>query len=138
MTALDRLNQFERGIYYILIALFSIVIFFTVIELVILVIQAIVEVTSYRLDTHEIIDLFGFFLLILIGLELIDTIKVYMKENRIRVEAILLVAIIAISRKVILFDPFEKGIGDLPIIGVAATIIALCGGYYLIKKAGYS
>lgn len=138
MTALDRLNQFERGIYYILIALFSIVIFFTVIELVILVIQAIVEVTSYRLDTHEIIDLFGFFLLILIGLELIDTIKVYMKENRIRVEAILLVTIIAISRKVILFDPFEEGIGDMPILGVAAIIIALCSGYYLIKKAGYS
>lgn len=138
MTALDRLNQFERGIYYILIALFSIVIFFTVIELVILVIQAIVEVTSYRLDTHEIIDLFGFFLLILIGLELIDTIKVYMKENRIRVEAILLVTIIAISRKVILFDPFEEGIGDMPLLGVAAIIIALCSGYYLIKKAGYS
>ncbi len=138
MIALDRLNQFERGIYYILIALFSIVIFFTVIELVILVIQAIVEVTSYRLDTHEIIDLFGFFLLILIGLELIDTIKVYMKENRIRVEAILLVTIIAISRKVILFDPFEEGIGDMPILGVAAIIIALCSGYYLIKKAGYS
>ncbi|MDG6256243.1 MAG: phosphate-starvation-inducible PsiE family protein [Methanomicrobiaceae archaeon] len=138
MTALDRLNQFERGVYYILIALFSIVILFAVMEMAILVVQTIADVTSYRMDSEEILHLFGFLLLILIGLELLDTIKVYMQENRIHVEAILLVAIIAIARKVILFDPFEEGVGEIPIIGMAAIVIALCGGYYLIKKAGYS
>ncbi|HDR73524.1 MAG TPA: hypothetical protein ENN85_06400 [Methanoculleus sp.] len=138
MTALDRLNQFERGVYYILIALFSIVILFAVMEMAILVVQTITDVTSYRMDSEEILHLFGFLLLILIGLELLDTIKVYMQENRIHVEAILLVAIIAIARKVILFDPFEEGVGEIPIIGMAAIVIALCGGYYLIKKAGYS
>jgi uncharacterized membrane protein (DUF373 family) len=138
MNALDRLNQFERWIYYILIVLFSIVILFAVIELLVLVLQSILDTTAFRLESKEIIDLFGFFLLILIGLELLDTIKTYLQENRIHVEAILLVAIIAVSRKVILFDPFEEGVGELPIIGIAAIIFALCGGYYLIKKAGYS
>jgi uncharacterized membrane protein (DUF373 family) len=138
MNAIDRLNQFERGIYYILIVLFSIVILFAVAELVVLVVRGILDATAFRLDSEEIIDIFGFFLLILIGLELLDTIKAYLQENRIHVEAILLVAIIAIARKVILLDPFLEGIGDLPILGVAAIIFALCGGYYLIKKAGYS
>jgi uncharacterized membrane protein (DUF373 family) len=138
MTALDRLNQFERGIYYILIALFSIVILFGVAELVVQVIQGLFDATAYRLDSKEILDIFGFFLLILIGLELLDTIKTYVQENRIHVEAILLVAIIAIARKVILLDPFQEGIGEMPVLGLAAIIIALCVGYYLIKKAGYS
>jgi uncharacterized membrane protein (DUF373 family) len=138
MDILERLNQFERAVYYILITLFSIVILFAVAELVVLVIQGMIDVTAYRLDSKEIIDVFGFFLLILIGLELLDTIKAYMQENRIHVEAILLVAIIAIARKVILLDPFQEGIGELPVLGVAAIIFALCGGYYLIKKAGYS
>lgn len=138
MNALDRLNQYERGIYFILIVLFSVVILFAVAELVVLVIRGMLDATAYRLDSNEIIDIFGFFLLILIGLELLDTIKTYLQENRIHVEAILLVAIIAIARKVILLDPFVESIAELPILGVAAIIFALCGGYYLIKKAGYS
>jgi uncharacterized membrane protein (DUF373 family) len=138
MNALDRLNQFERGIYYLLIILFSIVILFGVAELVVQVVRGLFDATAYRLDSKEILDIFGFFLLILIGLELLDTIKAYVQENRIHVEAILLVAIIAIARKVILLDPFQEGIGELPVLGLAAIIIALCAGYYLIKKAGYS
>ena len=47
----------------------------------------------------------GGFLLVLIGIELLDTIKAYFRENTIHVEIVILLAIIAIARKVILLDP---------------------------------
>jgi hypothetical protein len=46
----------------------------------------------------------------------------------------MLVAIIAIARKVIVMD-FEKYSG-LEILGISSIILALAGGYYLIKKTG--
>ena len=51
------------------------------------------------------IPVLGGFLLVLIGVELLDTIKAYFLENAIHVEIVVLLAIIAIARKVILLDP---------------------------------
>jgi uncharacterized membrane protein (DUF373 family) len=79
-------------------------------------------------------NLFGIFLLVLIGVELLDTIKVYFKRHVIHVEVVMLVAIIAIARKVIVMD-FEKYSG-LEILGISSIILALAGRYYLIKKTG--
>jgi uncharacterized membrane protein (DUF373 family) len=138
ITMLEHVNRFERIVYYILIALLSLVILFAVLELVFIVGTGFLAASAYRLDNKEILEIFGFFLLILIGIELLDTIKAYIQENKIHVEVIVLLAIIAISRKVILLDPFGAGTGDLPLLGLGALIFALCTGYYLLRKAGSS
>lgn len=52
----------------------------------------------------ELLELFGVFMIVLIGLELMDTVKTYITDKRIRVEAVLIVAMIAVARKVILRD----------------------------------
>ena len=59
----------------------------------------------WLLQSHEMIKVLGGFLLVLIGVELLDTIKAYFRENAIHVEIVVLLAIIAIARKVILLDP---------------------------------
>lgn len=79
-------------------------------------------------------ELFSLFLIILIGLELLETIKVYLKEDLLKVELVILVAIIAIARKVIIWD-FDK-YSYLELIGLATMILALSAGYFLLKKAG--
>ena len=71
--------------------------------------------------------------MILIGLELIETIKVYLTQDTIHVEIIFLVAIIAITRKVIILD--FKELTSLTLIGIAAVILSLSVGYYVLKKA---
>jgi uncharacterized membrane protein (DUF373 family) len=134
LKMLEQVNKFERMIYYILIVLLSVVILFSIIELVFVLTHGLLDISAYRLENQEILEAFGFFLLILIGIELLETIKTYLQENRIHVEIILLVAIIAIARKVILLDPFLES--DIALLGLAAVIFALCGGYYLIKKVG--
>jgi uncharacterized membrane protein (DUF373 family) len=116
--------------------LLSAVILFSILELILLLVQGLFNMPAYRLENKEILEIFGYFLLILIGIELMDTIKAYIMENRIHVEIILLVAIIAIARKVILLDPVYEGIDGLILIGIGVIIIALCAGYYLVKKGG--
>ena len=71
------------------------------------------------------------FFIILIGFELIETVEMYFKDNVIHAEVVLLVAVIAISRKVILLD-LEK-YDPLAMIGLGIIIIALGGCYSLIK-----
>jgi uncharacterized membrane protein (DUF373 family) len=52
----------------------------------------------------------------------------------VRLEIILVVAIIAVGRHVINLD--VQHLSGAEIAGVAALILALTGGYYLVKKAG--
>ncbi len=61
----------------------------------------------------------------------LHTIKMYLKEDVVHVEIVLLVALIGISRHVIDLD--FKHIEPLTIFGIAALIIALSVGYFLIK-----
>jgi uncharacterized membrane protein (DUF373 family) len=83
------------------------------------------------LEIDELFRIFGFFFIILIGFELMETIEMYFKKNIIHAEVVLLVAVIAVSRKVILLD-LEK-YDPLAIIGLGLIILALGGCYCLIK-----
>ena len=83
------------------------------------------------LEIDELFRIFGFFFIILIGFELIETVEMYFKDNIIHAEVVLLVSVIAVSRKVILLD-LDK-YNPLAIIGLGAIIIAIGGCYFLIK-----
>lgn len=134
---LERINKFEQIVYYVLLILLAFVILLSVIELVYLIFIGLISDFSFRLDNQEILTIFGFFLLILIGIELLDTIKAYIAKHEIHVEVIVLLAIIAVARKIILLDPFvETALSDLTLIGLGIIAICLSAGYYLIKKAG--
>ena len=131
-TMLDYIRKFERIMYIALIILLGGVILFSIVELVWILYVGIFRITEYRLDNLELIQVFGFFLLVVIGIELLDTLKAYLRENVIHVEIVILVAVIAIARKVIIID--VKEYSGLALVGIAAIILALSVGYYLIKK----
>src|SRR4026207_1034953 len=78
-------------------------------------------------------NVFGGVLLVLLGLELIDTLKVYFAEHSIRTEVILIVAMIAVGRHIIQIDYHDTS--GLELIGMAAIIIALAVSYFLVKKS---
>jgi uncharacterized membrane protein (DUF373 family) len=69
-----------------------------------------------------------------LGLELLETLRTYFSEHRVRLEVILIVAIIAAGRHVIQLD-FEH-IDGLALIGMAAVVLSLTAGYFLIRKSG--
>jgi uncharacterized membrane protein (DUF373 family) len=78
-------------------------------------------------------NVFGGVLLVLLGLELIDTLKVYFAEHSIRTEVILIVAMIAVGRHIIQID-YEHTSG-LELIGMATIMVALAVSYFLVKKS---
>jgi len=77
-------------------------------------------------------SVFSGFLSVLIGIELLHTIKMYLKEDVVHVEIVLLVALIGISRHVIDLDLEHLATNTL--FGVGGLITALSIGYFLIKK----
>lgn len=71
-------------------------------------------------------------LLVLLGLELLESLKIFFKEHKVRLELILIVAIIAVSRHIIQLD-FEH-VQGFELIGIGALVIALTAGYFLVKR----
>jgi uncharacterized membrane protein (DUF373 family) len=72
-------------------------------------------------------------LLTLLGLELLDTVKVYFRDHQVRVEVILLVSLIAMGRHVLEIDLHHTE--PLVLIGIASLILVLAVSYYLVKRA---
>jgi len=122
---------FEQVIIAALIIMMAVVVLLATLDLGWSIVKDIATPPVVLLDLNQILDIFGLFLLVLIGIELVETIKVFFTERAIRVEVVLMVGIIAIARKVIVLD-----VGEMPsltLIGIGFTVLALTGGYYLIK-----
>jgi len=83
-----------------------------------------------------IIDLFGIFFLVLVGIELFETLQMYTKERVVHVEVVLLVALIVAARKIIMID-YTKTPTDA-FFGIAAVVVSISVSYYLLKKISSS
>lgn len=130
------LKKFEVGVFYFLTAIIALYIAIEVIELVYQFGKALLSSNedSERLlitkeQTAKVIPVF---FNVLIAIELIDTFNVYIKEHSIKVQSILLIGLIAIGRKLLVLDIGHSD--GLTNIGLAAIIIALALGYYLVKR----
>jgi uncharacterized membrane protein (DUF373 family) len=128
------LGLFERALIYLLIIMMVGVLVLAAVELGYYLVNNIINSDFMLIDLDALMDLFGLFLLVLIGIELLDTIKIYLRDNVVHVEVVVLVAIIALARKVVVLKVEELS-GDL-ILGIAGLIVALGVTYYLIKKSG--
>jgi uncharacterized membrane protein (DUF373 family) len=135
---IEIVNKVEKVIYAALMIMLIVVLLTALIDLAIELVGSLVTISPWLLETSEMIGLLGTFLLILIGVELLDTIKAYFRENAIHVEIVVLLAIIAIARKVILLDPTGRSGMDFgfELMGIGVVVVGLSAGYYLIKKAG--
>lgn len=133
-TLKKMLKAFEKVLIYALIIMMAGVLLLATIELGYYLVKNLITSDYLLIDLDALMDLFGLFLLVLIGIELLDTIKIYLRDNIVHVEVVVLVAIIALARKVVILK-VENLSGEI-LFGIAALIIALGVTYYLIKKAG--
>jgi uncharacterized membrane protein (DUF373 family) len=76
------------------------------------------------------------FLIVLIAVELMASIYMYMMDKSVHVEIMLLIAITALTRKVVVLDMESKGDPASYMLGLAALLGILIGGYYLVKRLG--
>lgn len=85
------------------------------------------------LEISDIFATFGAFMAVLIAIEIYHNIVLYVHERhdfRLAVEIVLVTALMAISRKVIVLDFAE--VRPEYVYGIAAVTFALVVGYYLI------
>lgn len=129
---LDITKKIEAAVVYVLLALMLLTVAISTIELAIIMYNEFMSPPIYMFGLQDLLEVLGFFLMVLIALELLETIKAYM-EHRFHLEVVVVVAMIAIARKVIILDYKETEATTL--YGMAAVILALAVGFYLVKKA---
>jgi len=130
---LPMIKSFEKMIVRVLVVMMIFVLLLATVELGWVIIKDVFTPPAFLLEIDELLDIFGLFMLVLIGIELLDTIaKTFLGESTDHAQIVIAVAIIAIARKVIILD--VKDLSGLALIGIAAIILALSVGYYLIRQ----
>lgn len=131
---LEHLGKFERLIIAALILMMSAVVLLAVGELAWILVLDVISPPVMILEVDELLEIFGLFLLVLIGIELLETIKHYYTDGKIELTVIFTVALIALSRKIIILEP-EK-YDPLTLVGIGVVILALVAGYWATVTLG--
>jgi uncharacterized membrane protein (DUF373 family) len=129
---LELLRKFEKAVTATLVLLMAVVVLLATIELGWIIVQDIITPPVFLLEIDELLDIFGLFLLVLIGVELLETIKAYLKDSVVHFDVVLTVAMIAITRKVITLD--VKELPSMTLVGIAAIIVALAAAKYFFRR----
>jgi uncharacterized membrane protein (DUF373 family) len=87
--------------------------------------------TLLYLTKEEILFLLGSFLMVVVILEIMETMWLYGTKDEIHVESVVLIAITAIANQLIVFD-FQVTAGSL-LAGAGVLILALGAAFYLIR-----
>ena len=130
---LPYLERFERAITHTLLVLMAGVVLLATIELAWILVKDVLSPPFFLLEIHELLELFGLFLMVLIGIELLHSVKTYIVRREFHLETVLTVAMIAVARKIIVLEPKELPEGTL--LGIAALVLALALGYYVMRRS---
>ena len=129
---IESVKKFEKMIIFSLLVMMVLVLFLSTLDLAWIIIKDIITPPVFLLDIDELLEIFGLVMLVLIGIELMQTMaKTYLSQSVDHAQIVMGVAIIAIARKVIILD--VKDLSGVALLGIAAIILALSIGYYLIK-----
>uniref|UniRef100_A0A7C4MLG3 Phosphate-starvation-inducible E-like protein n=1 Tax=Desulfatirhabdium butyrativorans TaxID=340467 RepID=A0A7C4MLG3_9BACT len=131
---INSLNTAIRLGIRLLAILMTLVIFWGIADVVWVIYQHMIEPPYWILRIDDILDTFGAFLAVLIAIEIFLNIVLYLKDDVIHVKLVVATALMAIARKVIVFD-FNK-IGSEHVLATGVVILALGITYWLIVKQG--
>lgn len=125
------IERFETWINWAVLLMMALVVLMLAVGFAIDLGRDILTYPTGTISNEQLYAIFGDLLLILIGLELMHTVKVYLKDHTVHVEVILAVALVALARKVIAVNLKDQ----VTTIGLALLIIALAGSHWLIRRS---
>jgi uncharacterized membrane protein (DUF373 family) len=129
-TLLTRVQKFT---VLALAAMLSVVVILSTLHLGVLIAQEVWAPPRFLIRVQGLLEIFGYFLLVLIGVELIETLKAYLKKDVIHIRVVLEVALIAMARKVIVEEP--NTVPGMTLFGIAALILALGIAFHVERQA---
>jgi uncharacterized membrane protein (DUF373 family) len=127
------ITKAQKLVVVVLSAMLIIVVALSTAHLGLLIAQELWQPPRFLIPVDGLLEIFGYFLLVLIGVELLETLKAYVKKNVIHVRVVLEVALIAMARKVIVAEPNTAP--SLTLFGSAALILALGLAFYFERQA---
>jgi uncharacterized membrane protein (DUF373 family) len=128
------IGKIQKAIVLVLAAFLVIVVVLSTLHLGVLIAHEASEAPRFLIPVDGLLDIFGYFLLVLIGVELLETMKAYVSQETIHVRVVMEVALIAMARKVIIQEP--SATSGLTLLGIAALILALGVALYFERQAG--
>lgn len=94
-----------------------------------LIVKSIPGISNLSKDL--LFEAFGLFLNVLIALEILANITVYLKRHTVQYELVVITSLIAVARKIIIFDIEKKSAVDL--IALSSAVLALSLSYLIIR-----
>jgi len=89
--------------------------------------------SDYRTYLKQtLFDIFGLFLTVLIALEIVENITGYLKKHEFQLELVLVTSLVAVARKIVIFD-LESPDSSSDLIGLSAAILSLAISYCLVR-----
>ncbi|MFI0402337.1 MAG: phosphate-starvation-inducible PsiE family protein [Cyanobium sp.] len=132
---LKAIHSYERTLAKTLALLLAVVIGFATIELVV---QSGFKISQLQTDwfNGDLIKLLDRLLLIFIALEVLQNVMAYLRDQVVQIELVLLTALTAVARKVIVLPPSSDGSKAPMMAGFGLIAVGLATAYWLIRKAG--
>jgi uncharacterized membrane protein (DUF373 family) len=127
---LHAIEFFERFVARVLSIALVIVIMVALVDLVIYLFAKLQSEPVGFFNT-TVIEIFGVFLNILIALELLENITAYLQKQILQVQLVIVTSLIAVARKIIIFD-LDKENSEQKLISLGIAILALSISYLLV------
>lgn len=116
----------------ILAGLMTLIILWGIVDILWVLYERLLRPPFFLLTISDILATFGAFLAVLIAIEIFVNITVYLRDDVIHVNLVVATALMAIARKVIVFD--YKDLSPTYVWATAPVILALGITYWLTSK----
>ncbi|WP_411867131.1 phosphate-starvation-inducible PsiE family protein [Vulcanococcus limneticus] len=130
---LGGIHNYERQLAKLLALLLAVVIGFAVLELVF---ESSIKIAQFQSNWFDggLIRLLDRLLMIFIALEVLQNVTAYLRDQVVQIELVLLTAMTAIARKVIVLPPGTESKPQL-MAGFGVIVVGLAAAYWLVKWA---
>jgi uncharacterized membrane protein (DUF373 family) len=130
---LSTIHGYERQLAKLLALLLAVVIGFAVFELVV---ESSIKIARFQTDWFDggLIKLLDRLLLIFIALEVLQNVTAYLRDQVVQIELVLLTAMTAVARKVIVLPPGTESKPQL-MAGFGVIVVGLAAAYWLVIRA---
>ena len=130
---LNAIHGYERQLAKLLAVLLAVVVGFAALELVVETGFSLVQRQTNWFD-GSLIKLLDRLLLIFIALEVLQNVTAYLRDQVVQIELVLLTALTAVARKVIVLPPGTENKPAL-MAGFGVIVVGLAAAYWLVRWA---
>ena len=126
------LHHLIRGALRIMAVLMVLTIFWGVVDVIFVIYRRLILPSVQELAVADIVVTFGAFLAVLIAIEIFLNITLYIRKDVIHVKLVVATALMAIARKVIVFD--FKEVSPPLVLATGAVVLSLGITYWLLER----